>query len=37
VIDLAEGKANEKEQKYKTIQKVRRYFFVAGEKVQPDS
>lgn len=37
MIDLAERKANEKEQKYKNIQRVRRYFFVAEEKVRIDA
>jgi hypothetical protein len=37
VIDLAEKKASEKETKYKNIQKVRRYFFVDNEKVDPNS
>lgn len=37
VIDLAERKATEKETKYKTLQRVRRYFFVNSEKMDPNS
>jgi hypothetical protein len=37
VIDLAEKKASEKETKYKNIQKVRRYFFIDNEKIDPNS
>ncbi len=35
VIDLAEKKANEKESKYKNIQRVRRYFFIGKGKLDP--
>lgn len=34
VIDLANRKAEEKELKYKNIQKIRRYFFVAPQKLE---
>lgn len=37
VIDLAEKKANEKENKYKNIQKVRRYFFIDNKIIDPNS
>jgi len=36
VIDLAEKKAAEKEQKYKNIQKIRRYFFINKEKIDTE-
>ena len=37
MIDLAERKATEKETKYKNLQRVRRYFFVNSEKMDPNS
>lgn len=37
VIDLAERKACEKEVKYTTIQKVRRYFFVGSTKLESNN
>lgn len=37
VIDLAERKATEKETKYKNLQRVRRYFFVNSEKLDPNN
>jgi hypothetical protein len=36
VIDLAERKAAEKEEKYKNIKKIRRYFFVGNKKIEPN-
>lgn len=37
IIDLAERKAAEKEQKYKNIKAIRRYFFLGSEKLEANN